>query len=60
MSKIASKSNEIFAAREPLTPSDETARALEDVRANPDDPEKYMQLGLCLRRQMFFREAVEA
>ena len=60
MSKIASKANEIFEAREPLTPSDETAKALEAVKADPTNPDKYMQLGLCLRRQMFFREAIEA
>lgn len=60
MSKIASKANEIFESREPLTPSEETQRALEAVKADPENPEKYMELGLCLRRQMFFREAVEA
>ena len=60
MSKIASKANEIFEARETLTPSDETAKALEAVKADPTNPENYMQLGLCLRRQMFFREAIEA
>lgn len=60
MSKIASKANEIFEARNPLTPSDETAKAIEEVKADPTNPDKYMALGLCLRRQMFFREAIEA
>lgn len=60
MSKIASKANEIFAARETLTPSEETAKAIEAVKADPANPDKYMELGLCLRRQMFFREAIEA
>lgn len=60
MALRASKECEIFDRRAELTPSDETAAALERVRANPTDPDAYMQLGLCLRRQMFVREAIEA
>ena len=56
----AAKENQIFDRREPLTPSEETAKAQEYVKAHPEDPDAYMELGLCLRRQMFFREAVEA
>lgn len=60
MSLKAAKENQIFDRREPLTPSEETAKAQEYVKAHPEDPDAYMELGLCLRRQMFFREAVEA
>ncbi len=60
MGKLASKACEIFEARDELIPSEETAKAQAAVAADPTDPDKYMQLGLCLRRQMFFREAIEA
>lgn len=60
MSLKAAKENQIFDRREPLTPSEETKKAQEYVKDHPTDPDGYMELGLCLRRQMFFREAVEA
>ena len=53
MSLKAAKENQIFDRREPLTPSEETAKAQEYVKAHPEDPDAYMELGLCLRRQMF-------
>ena len=46
MALRASQECEIFDRRAELTPSDETAAALERVRANPTDPDAYMQLGL--------------
>ena len=60
MSLKASKENQIFDRREDVTASEETARAKAYVKEHKDDPDGYMELGLCLRRQMFFREAVEA
>ncbi len=60
MSTTGTKANQIFALRDELTPSEETLKAMDALKADPTDPEKYMQLGLCLRRQAFFREAIEA
>ena len=59
MSELAAMQNEVFSAHETLCPSEETRAALKAVHYVPEDPEAWMQLGLCLRRQCFFREAVE-
>lgn len=60
MSKKGLKENQIFAARDTVEENDKTKAAREAVAADPTNAEKYMALGLALRGQMFFREALEA
>ena len=60
MSMTGTKLNQIVTFKDELTPSEETTKALEALKEDSKDPDKYMQLGLCLRRQAFFREAIEA
>ena len=60
MSKKGLKENQIFAARDTVEENDKIKAAREAVAADPTNAEKYMALGLALRGQMFFREALEA
>lgn len=60
MSKKGLKENQIFAARDTVEENDKIKAAREAIAADPTNAEKYMALGLALRGQMFFREALEA
>lgn len=61
MSKKGLKENQIFAARDTVEENDKIKAGAGAVAAEPDETlRSTWQLGLPLRGQMFFREALEA